>query len=399
MHFAARTNFDPEPSAYGAALSAARARGGLLDLTVSNPTRCGFEFAAGIPDPLSDPAVLQYDPDPAGLSSAREAVSRMYAERHGADVAVDRLLLTASTSESYGYLLRLFCEPGDSILVPSPSYPLFDLLGALHDVELRPYTLLRHDGWRVDAGSLRAALTPRTRAIVVIHPNNPTGHFCSDGDHRTLLAFAREHDLPLIVDEVFLEYPLEHRGAPSFLSSAWSAAKDAEPKGDVLTFVLGGISKLLCLPQMKLGWMTVQGPERLVADAMARLEVIADTFLSVGTPPQLALPAWLQHSAHITGEVRQRALANLAELHRVLPGTVVSRLPVEAGWTVVLRVPALGSDEQLAVQLLEEGNVAFHPGSLYGFPGSGWLVCSLLPRNEEFSLGIAALLRFFASPV
>lgn len=397
MHFAARTSFDLEPSAYGAALGAARARGGLLDLTVSNPTRCGFDFLPDLTQPLSDPAVLRYDPDPMGLRSAREAVSRMYAERHGATVAADRILLTASTSESYSYLLRLFCNPGDAILVPSPSYPLFELLGALHDVELRPYTLLRHDGWRVDADSLRAALTPRVRAIVVIHPNNPTGHFCNQKDRRTLLAFAREHDLPLIVDEVFLEYPLEHVGAPSFLSSAWSTSKDAEHERSVLTFALGGLSKLLCMPQMKLGWMVLQGPPALIAAAGVRLEVIADTFLSVATPPQVALPAWLSHGDSIAAQVRQRALANLAALDHHLFGTVVSRLPVEAGWTVVLRVPAIEPDEALAVHLLEKANVAMHPGSLYGFPGSGWLVVSLLPREAEFRLGIAALLGFFAS--
>ncbi len=396
MHFAARTGFDPEPSAYGLALLAARSRGTLLDLTVSNPTRCGFAVPAGLAEALSNPAVLQYDPDPAGLHSAREAVSRLYAERHGATVAAGNILLTASTSESYGYLLRLFCEPGDAILVPSPSYPLFDLLGTLHDVELQPYTLQQHDSWHVDMGTLRAALTPRTRALVVIHPNNPTGHFCSKADRAHLLAFAREHDLPLIVDEVFLEYGLED-DEPSFLTSELSSSGRPGDESKVLTIVLGGISKLLCLPQMKLGWMALRGPQELVATARARLEIIADTFLSVGTPPQVALPTWLSQQPQIVDQVRQRTLANLEVLDRLLPGTAVSRLRVEAGWTVVLRVPSLGSDEALAVQLLDEHTLALHPGSLYGFRGGGWLVGSLLPRADDFRRGIAALLSFFAS--
>lgn len=393
MHFAARTSFDPEPTAYSAALSAARSRGPVLDLTVSNPTRCGFDFPAAVVEALSHPAVLQYDPDPAGMRTARDAVSAMYAERHGAQISTEDILLTASTSESYSYLLRLFCEPGDAVLVPFPSYPLFDLLGALHDVELRPYTLLRHDGWRVDINSLRAAVTPRTRALVVIHPNNPTGHFCSEEDRDYLLAFAREHELPLIVDEVFLEYGLEGN-APSFLVKR-SALEPASGGEKVLTVVLGGISKLLCLPQMKLGWMALQGPRDLVTTARSRLEIIADTFLSVGTLPQIALPTWLRQQRPIAAQVQERTLGNLAHLDRVLPGTAVSRLRVEAGWTVVLRVPSLGSDEALAVQLLEQYGVALHPGSLYGF-GGGWLVCSLLPRPEEFRRGIASLLTFFA---
>lgn len=391
MHFAARTGFDPGNSDYGVALHAARRRGNLLDLTLSNPTRCGFTFPQGMLEPLSSPAGLLYEPDALGMQTAREAVAGMYRERHGAGIAPDNLLLTASTSEAYSYLLRLFCEPGDAVLVPSPSYPLFDLLARLHDVELQHYPLLYHDGWQIDVASLNAAVTPQTRAIVVIHPNNPTGHYCSAHDREVLLRCARTHNLPLIVDEVFLEYPVEAQPANTFFSTKWPACK-TEACEPVLTFVLGGLSKMLCLPQMKVAWTAVTGPQDEVAEAVSRLEVIADTFLSVGTPPQLALPAWLSGPFNIAGQVRRRVRSNLAHLDAALTGTVVSRLRVEAAWAAILRVPALEDDEALAVRLLERFNVALHPGSFYGLPKSGWLVTSLLTAEDDMVHGIAALL-------
>lgn len=388
MHFAARTSFGSEPSAYGEALHVARLRGDLLDLTQSNPTRCGFQLPEGLIAAMANAAALRYAADPLGLPSARQAVAQMYADQHGATIPIDRLLLTASTSESYSFLLRLLCEPGDAILVPSPSYPLFSLLTQLHDVELIEYPLVYHDGWQVDPASLRSAITSRTRALVVIHPNNPTGHYCSAADHDTLYDVAREHDLPLIVDEVFLEYAVEGSFAQSFLAEG-SRSRAAR---NTLTFVLGGLSKLLCLPQMKLGWLAASGPAAIVAEAMARLEVIADTFLSVAAPSQLALPAWLGYREGIHSMVRERLTSNLAALDAALTGTVLSRLRVDAGWNVVLRVPATQGDEELAVHLLRDCGVAFHPGSLYGFPARGWLVASLLPPLEEFSRGVQALL-------
>ena len=385
MRFASRSDFGDTASAYGEALAHARSQPGFLDLTVSNPTRCGFLYPESIVDALNDAQVLHYDAHPLGLLRARQAIARMYAESYGASVDPRNILLTASTSEAYSYLLRLFCEPGDVILVPSPSYPLFDLLARLHDVELLPYPLVYHDGWQIDPASLAAAVKPRTRAIVVIHPNNPTGHFCSDTDRATLFAVAREHDLPLIVDEVFLDYKVEATPQPSF-AALNSAA---------LTFVLGGLSKLMALPQMKLAWTIVCGPPHQVRVAMERLEVIADTFLSVATPPQVALPAWLDLRATMQQQIQDRVRANLATLDAAISGSSITRLKVEAGWTVVLRVPAMEPDTELAIRLLHQQGIAVHPGSFYGFPPQGRLVVSLLPDAATFANGISRLLRHF----
>jgi alanine-synthesizing transaminase len=382
MVFADRTLLDGSSSAYGQALEMARARGGLLDLTVSNPTRCGFEYPAeALLAPLADAAVLQYEADPMGMLAAREAVAKLYRESYRAEVSADHVMLTASTSEAYGFLLKLLCNAGDAILVPSPSYPLFDLLARLHDVELAPYPLVYHDGWQIDPSSLEAAVTPRTRAIVAIHPNNPTGHFCSAADRELLFRVAERHGLPLIVDEVFLDYPVEGNDAVSF------AAGDPP----VLTFAMGGLSKLLALPQMKLAWTVVCGPESLRIEAMERLEVIADTFLSVATPPQVALPAWLELRHDLQGQILARVRGNVAALDVAIAGTVVSRLRVEGGWAVVLRVPATAADEEHAVRLIDEAGVAVHPGSLYGFADRGWLVVSLLPESAIFAEGIDRL--------
>ncbi len=386
MRFAARTDFGETESAYGTALREARARGSLIDLTVSNPTLCSFHYAADrLLPPLSGPQVLHYNAHPLGAPIAREAISTLYRGAYEAEVHPDRLLLTASTSEAYGYLLRLFCEPGDAILVPSPSYPLFDLLARLHDVELITYPLVYHDGWQIDPASLAAAVTPRTRALVAIHPNNPTGHYCSAADRGALQAVALEHELPLIIDEVFLDYNVEGDG-PSFASLA----------APVLTFVMGGLSKLLALPQMKLAWTAVCGPPDACAAAMQRLEVIADTFLSVGTPPQVALPAWLEERSSMQQQILSRVQTNLSALDRMLHGGVVSRLRVEGGWTVVVRVPAFEPDIQVALRLLGECGLAVHPASLYGFPERGWLVLSLLPEADTFQAGIKRLLSAFA---
>jgi alanine-synthesizing transaminase len=387
MKFAARTDFGDAESSYGEALREARARGGLIDLTASNPTQCNFAYSADrLLLPLSDPQVLHYTADPLGFFGAREAVSKLYREQYQAVVHPDHLLLTASTSEAYSYLLRLFCESGDAILVPSPSYPLFDLLARLHDVEVVTYPLVYHDGWQIDPYSLAAAVTPQTRAIIAIHPNNPTGHYCSAADREALHAVAQQHDLPLIVDEVFIDYKVERRGEPSFASL----------ESPVLTFVLGGLSKLLAMPQMKLAWTAVCGPVDRVEAAMQRLEVIADTFLSVGTPPQIALPLWLVERSGIQQQIVSRVQSNLQTLDNLLQGGSISRLEVEGGWAVVLRVPAIESDTDLAVRLLCGHDVAVHPGSFYGFSQRGWLVLSLLPEAHLFQDGINRLLSAFA---
>ncbi|AFL88238.1 aspartate/tyrosine/aromatic aminotransferase [Terriglobus roseus DSM 18391] len=381
MRFASRSDFGDAASPYGEALAAARTNPGFVDLTVSNPTRCGFDYPVAIATALGDATVLHYSADPRGIHTARTSIAELYAENYGAQVSPENILLTASTSEAYGYLLRLFCEPGDAILVPSPSYPLFDLLARLHDVELIPYPLVYHDGWQIDPASLAAAVTPRTRAIVAIHPNNPTGHFCSPADRDALFATALEHGLPLILDEVFLDYTLESASQPSFAS--------LQPP--VLTFVLGGLSKLLALPQMKLAWTVVCGPPSETAIAMERLEIIADTFLSIATPPQVALPKWLVLREAMQSQIQARVSSNLRALDLAIAGTSVSRLKVEGGWAVVLRIPANDDDRAVAIRLLQEEGIAAHPGSLYGFPSRGWLVLSLLTPTEAFRDGVQRL--------
>ncbi|MEG9431851.1 pyridoxal phosphate-dependent aminotransferase [Terriglobus sp. ADX1] len=376
MHFAARTDFGHESSPFGDALQHAKQDPAFIDLTVSNPTRCGFDYSAIPLNALATEASLHYDANSFGMQSARDAVAGLYS-----GISAEQILLTASTSEAYGYLFKLLCEPGDSVLVPSPSYPLFDLLARLHDVDLIKYPLVYHDGWQIDPTSLGAAVTTRTRGIIAIHPNNPTGHYCSETDRAVLYDVARRHDLPLIVDEVFLDYGIENMER-SF----------AIPDAPVTTFVMGGLSKLIALPQMKLAWTIVCGPEGDTSKALQRLEVIADTFLSVATPVQMALPTWLSARQQVQQQILQRVRTNLATLDGAIQGAVVSRLKVEGGWCAVLRVPAVTDDVALAVRLLEEASVAVHPGSFYGFPEKGWLVVSLLGNPEQFVAGLQRML-------
>ncbi|MEK6398722.1 MAG: pyridoxal phosphate-dependent aminotransferase [Terriglobus sp.] len=366
MQLASRTDFLEEPSRYAEALKSARLHVSFIDLTVSNPTRCGFDYSAISLGALSTPASLRYDANSLGSHSAREAVATMYP-----GIAVEQILLTASTSEAYSYLLRLLCEPGDAILVPTPSYPLFDLLARLHDVDLLKYPLVYHDGWQMDPASLHAAITPRTRAIVAIHPNNPTGHYCSEPDRQLLYEVAAQYGLALIVDEVFLDYGVQGRGQTF-----------AQPDRQVMTFTLSGLSKVLALPQMKLAWTIATGPAGDMAEAMRRLEIIADTYLSTATPVQVALPTWLARREEIQRQITTRVEQNLVALDAALQDSACSRLRVDGGWCVVLRVPAL----------LEDRAVAVHPGSFYGFPVKGWLVVSLLPEPGTFREGMQRII-------
>ena len=379
----------------------------LIDLTASNPTQCGFRYdEVAILAALSDPRALRYDPDPRGMRSAREAVCRYYAER-GAAVAAEQVFLTTSTSEAYSWVFRLLCDAGDEVLIAQPSYPLFDFLAQIEDVRLVAYPLLYHDGWQIDLEGLRARVTERTRAIAVVHPNNPTGHWTRE--RRELEEICAERGLALIVDEVFLDYGMEPTlsprttrgdkgGAPGFPHLPTSSRCGAPGVGypgsfatgehPALTFVLSGISKIAALPQMKAAWVAAFGPERELREALERLEVVADTFLSMNAPVQCALPAWLSGAGGMQEQIRARTAANLRALDAVIAAhPAVTRLKVEAGWYAALRVPALGSDEDLAVRLVERG-VSVHPGYFFGFGGDGWLVVSLLPEEGEFRRGV-----------
>jgi len=383
--FSQRTNWRLSPNALTRAIEEARASGQrVLDLAVSNPTEAGVRPDAEIVlAALANPEVMHYDPQPRGLLGARQAVCRYYRESHEVDLDPDRLILTTSTSEAYSYVFRLLCNPGDEILVPKPSYPLFEFLADLTDVKLVPYPLLYDHGWQIDLDSLYKAAAARSRAVILVHPNNPTGSFVSATEGAALNAFCADRGLVLIVDEVFLDY--SHDGAPrrSFVRNA-----------DALTFTLSGVSKISALPQMKLAWLATSGPEEMVAAAGARLEIVADTFLSMNAPVQLAAPVLLDQRKQIQPVLLDRLRANLAALDRQLAGhPSCARLMVEGGWYVVLRVPALDSDEDVAIRLLRKTGVSVHPGHFYDFPNEGHLVLSLITEPANFREGVARLLR------
>jgi alanine-synthesizing transaminase len=390
--FSARTAWDISETELARAIAERRRRGlPLLDLTASNPTQCGFEYdEAAILSPLARREVLVYDPDPRGMLRAREAVTHYYAD-YNTQVKPEALLLTTSTSEAYSFLFRLLCDPGnemqgDEILIAQPSYPLFDFLAQLESVRLVPYPLFYDHGWHLDAESLRRQITSKTRAIALVHPNNPTGHFTKDAERAEIEALCAEHGLALIVDEVFLDYGVAGHTGRSFASGPHP----------VLTLVLSGLSKIAALPQMKAAWIAAFGPDPDLRPALDRLEVIADTFLSMNAPIQCALPDWLAGRAALQAQISTRVEENLQNLDTLLSTqTMVSRLEVEAGWYAVLRVPALGPDEELAVRLVRDHGVSIHPGYFFGFSGSGWLVVSLLTPKIDFTAGIRAVCQFF----
>jgi hypothetical protein len=376
--FSARTARDRTRNALAEAVEKVRARGGeLIDLTLSNPTAAdlGCDVRA-ILEPLADVRALRYEPEALGLLAAREAVAREL-ERDGIRVPVERIVLTASTSEAYAFLFKLLCDPGDDVLVPVPSYPLLDHLAGLEGVRLVPYALRYATGvWCVDLESVRAARTPRTRAIVVVTPNNPTGSLLGANELDALAATG----LPIVSDEVFAGYPLQP--APGRARSA------LEARGASLVCALGGLSKLAGLPQMKVAWMALGGESRAVAEALARLEWIADAFLSVATPQQHALPRWLEWGRRMRSAISARARRNLESLARAVSGTPASLLGVEAGWYATLRLPATRSEEEWAIGLVEQDGVLAHPGWLYDFAAGPHLVLSLLVPERDFDAGV-----------
>jgi alanine-synthesizing transaminase len=356
----------------------------VLDLTVSNPTRAGLHYDTEcILKSLSRPEATDYDPQPKGLASARDAVAGYYREQHGLEISPKSLVLTTSTSEGYSYVFRLLCDSGDEILVPKPSYPLFEFLADLENVVLAPYPLIYDHGWQIDFPSLYKAVTSRTRAVVVVHPNNPTGSYVSENERKVLNSFCREHGLAVIADEVFIDYPHDGPARSSFAINQ-----------ETLTFTLSGVSKISGLPQMKLAWVVCSGPEEIAAAAMERLEVIADTYLSMNAPIQLAAPVLLGERKHIQPEILERVRANLAELDGQLgKQKTCRRLEVEGGWYAVLRVPATQSDEELAIDILRKASVLVHPGHFFDFASDGYLIVSLLTPVAEFREGIARTLR------
>ena len=392
MAFSHRTNWNTEESELARAHRERLAAGlPLADLTASNPTRCGLAYPTSLLGALTDPRALEYDPQPRGLHSAREAVCAYY-RVHAVVLDPDQILLTTSTSEAYSFLFRLLCDPGDEVLIPQPSYPLFDFLAGLDDVRLKAAPLVYENGWQIDAEGIRRAITTQTRAIVIVHPNNPTGHYTKPWEVEQLARLCREFGLSLIVDEVFLDY--------SFGAKAESFARGID---GVPVYVVSGLSKIAGLPQMKAAWIVATGPsggkarDEAADEALGRLEVIADTFLSMNAPVQLAMPAWLKGREAIQEQICQRVAANLAVLDQAVETVeAVQRLEVEGGWYAVLRIPAIAPDEQTVLALLDRG-VWVHPGYFFGMPESGWLVVSLLAPEAEFSNGVATLINYLGT--
>ena len=407
--FSNRTNWKLTRNRLTEALEEVRASGArVLDLTISNPTRAGLHYdQQGILQSLASARAMDYDPQPKGLPSARAAVAAYYRDEHGVqNFDPERVILTTSTSEGYSFVFRLLCNAGDELLVPKPSYPLFEFLADLQDVKLVPYPLVYDYGWQMDLPSLEQAVTRLTRAVVVVHPNNPTGSYVHSHERGLLNRFCHEHGLALIVDEVFLDYqldsfddarslhaPLDRRTPVQRLGRDDKAGSFAG-NGDVLTFTLSGISKICALPQMKVAWIATSGPAAEAEEAQARLEVISDTYLSMNAPVQWAVPALLEQRKSVRGQLLDRVLRNLTELDRQLAGQkMCQRLRVEGGWYAVLRVPLTQTDEELAVDLLRRKSVLVHPGHFYDFPSEGYVVLSLITPQGEFTEGVGRLLR------
>jgi aspartate/methionine/tyrosine aminotransferase len=384
--FADRTNWNLAPNRLSEALARHRSEGKpRIDLTASNPTECGFTYdREKILSALANPKSLSYEPEPKGLLPAREAVRAYYASR-GERVAPSDILLTTSTSEAYSFVFRALCNPSDEVLIPTPSYPLFDLLADIQDVHLVRYPLIYDHGWQIDFRALEAAFTNRTRAIIVVHPNNPTGHFTKAQERSRLNQLCAARQIAVIADEVFLDFSLIAKAQLS-----WATNSEA------LTLTMSGLSKLCGLPQMKVAWLVASGPEDLRGQALERLEVIADTYLSMNAPIQHSIPVFLEQRRDFQPQVVSRVKENLAELDRQLSAQkVCSRLEVEGGWYSVLRVPATRTDEEVALDLLEKKDVYVHPGHFYDFSGDGYLIVSLIAPGSEFEEGIKRLLSLF----
>jgi alanine-synthesizing transaminase len=387
--FSQRTNWKLSPNRFTQVLEAIRASGTkLLDLSVSHPTECGLQYdTAAILAAFQNPKALSYDPQPKGLLPAREEVARYYLRDHDVSVDPESVILTTSTSEAYSYIFRLLCNPQDEILVPKPSYPLFDFLADLQDVALIPYSLEYAHGWMVDFQSITRALTPRTRAILLVHPNNPTGSYLRAEEVQHLNNLCQKHNLALIVDEVFLDYSFAGIPPRTFANNL-----------DALTFTLSGLSKIAALPQMKVAWLVTTGPGSLVQPALDRLEVIADTYLSLNAPTQWAVPTLFEQRHALQPQLLQRVRENRANLQKLISSQPACELlDADAGWYAVLRVPARGSDEDLVIDLLQKQNVVVHPGHFYDFPKDGFLVLSLITPAVIFNEGISRLLKFLQS--
>ncbi len=397
--FSRRTHWQRSPNRISAALEKHRCSGKeVFDLTASNPTNIGLRYdAAEILASLSHRSALVYRPEATGLAVAREAVAAYYRDR-GDEISPERILLTTSTSEAYSFVFRLLCDSGDEVLVPAPSYPLFAFLADINDIKLRSYPLFYDHGWHVDLHALETAMGERTRAVMLVHPNNPTGSYVKAGEAAKLNAVCAERGIALLADEVFLDFNLQGASYPSCVHPITRSPDHQMSLPDppiALTFTLSGLSKISGLPQMKFAWIVVSGPDELAREALARLEIIADTFLSMNAPVQLAAPALFAQRHDFQRQLMARIHANLAELDRQLARqSACQRLLLEGGWYAVLRVPVTRTDEDLAIELLENKSVLVHPGHFYDFPADGYLVVSLIAQEEEFGEGTSRMINY-----
>jgi aspartate/methionine/tyrosine aminotransferase len=387
--FSSRVPGDLQPNRLTLAVRTARARGRpLLDLTLTNPTVAGIAYPPGLLQPLASEAALGYNPAPFGLEEAREAVALEY-RRSGIVVATERIVLTASTSEAYSLLFKLLCTPGDAVLVPVPSYPLFDHLTRLDGVRCIPYRLEYHGRWGLELDQVDAAWLETVRAVLVVSPNNPTGSVMTAPEMQALATRCAARGAALIVDEVFADYPL----AETPVREARPAFAGPGALRECLSFRLGGLSKSAGLPQVKLGWIVVDGPEPLVSGAIERLEIVCDAYLSVSTPVQVAARALIASGESVRSQILARVRGNYARLSAAAaahPATTL--LPADAGWSAVLRVPSTRSEEDLVIELLEHDGVLVHPGFFFDFPQEAYLVVSLLPEPHVFAEGVRKVL-------
>jgi aspartate/methionine/tyrosine aminotransferase len=386
--FSSRVPLQLEHNRLAVALARLRRDGvAIVDLTGSNPTRAGFEYPADLLAPLGDPRGLRYHPEPLGLLEARAAVAADFARR-GQSIDPSRIALTASTSEAYSLLFKVLCDPGDEVLVPQPSYPLFEHLTRLDGVEARPYQLEYHGRWSIDVASIERGLTPRTRAVLLVNPNNPTGNYVKSDELDRIARLCAQRQLALISDEVFDDYALDgHPGPRAALCE----------RRDVLGFTLGGLSKSIGLPQAKLGWIAVSGSDTIVDTALPRLEFACDTYLSVSTPVQLAAAALLERGAGVRRQIQSRLRANLATCAALVAGVpACTLLHAEAGWSAVIQVPTLAPEEELMLTLLQESSVLVHPGYFFDFARESFLIVSLLTPEPAFAEGLGRVVARFA---
>lgn len=378
--FSCRTHWPSEKNPLMLCLEELKARREkIFDLTESNPTQAGFSYPARpILKALADRKNLSYAPESFGLLTARKAVCAMYAQ-DGVMLDPAQVVLTVSSSEAYSFLFRLLLDVDDEVLFPSPSYPLFDFLAQLNDVKMHSYPLQYENGWKINEKDFLQAVTKKTKVVTLVSPNNPTGCFVKENELRFINEACRKNDLTIICDEVFFDYIFDEKKA---------TARSLAANQDVLTFTLGGLSKSLGLPQMKLSWIIVNGPKEKVSEALERLEIIADTYLSVNTPVQNALPQWLKIKNKIQKEIKGRIAKNKKILGAFASKAPLKLLATDGGWYGILPLPEGTDEESWVLELLEKHHVFVHPGYFFDFNSGAHIIVSFLTPEDIFREGL-----------